>query len=291
MSLGKPLLVAILAAGVAGQSFAPSASDFETRERIRIQAHFDSVLGELRATDVRALDAARRERRGALLEVLEAYRDRGVFPHNYDRPEPTPTFVDTKTGVRCAVAHLVDYSGRGEIVTRVAASNNRVYVMELGTDTAFTEWLDHNGLTLAEAARIQVPYTIDDSPMSLSSGGVDALAVMMTGGSALIGGANLFANSSGQRKLLSVAGISIGAVTAATGVASMQEQGSATFVGPMAMTVGTVTAIYSATRMMKHAEETRNSNAASGARLTVAPSVELPKEASARVGLTGRLRF
>jgi hypothetical protein len=291
MSLAKPILVAILAAGVAGWSFAPAAPDFETRERIRIQAHFDSVLTELRASDLRALDANRRERRARLVEVLEAYRHRGIFPHNYDRPDPTPTFVDTKTGVRCAVAHLVDFTGRGEIVTRVAAANNRVYVMELGADTAFTGWLDHHGLTLAEAARIQVPYMADDSPMSLTSGGVDAMAAMLTGGSALLGGANLLANSSGKRKLLSVAGFGMGAITAAAGAASMQEQGSAAFVGPMAMTIGAATAIYSATRMLKHAEETRNANAGAGARLTVAPSVELPKEASARVGLTGRLRF
>jgi hypothetical protein len=292
MSLAKPVFVGILAVTVGAWSFAPSAPDFETRERIRIQAHFDSVLAELRATDIRRLDGGRRQRRAQLVDVLEAYRDRGIFPHNYDRPEaPTPTFVDSKTSVRCAVAHLVDYTGRGDIVTRVAAANNRVYVMELGTDTAFTAWLDHHGLTLPEAARIQVPYAYDNGPMGLSSGGVDALAVMMTGGSVLVGGANLFANSSGKHKLLSVAGISVGALTSAAGVASLQDQGTAAFVGPMAMTVGAVTAIYGATRMIRHRDDTRNANAGTGARLSVAPSIELPKEAPARVGLTGHLRF
>jgi hypothetical protein len=294
MSLGKSVFVVSLAAAVAVSLSATRsaiATNFETRERIRIQAHFDSVLGELRAVDVRALDESRRARRTELVQVLEAYRNRGIFPHNYDRQAPTPTFIDSRTGVRCAVAHLVDYTGRGDVVTRVAAANNRVYVMELGTDSAFTSWLDGNGLTLTEAARIQVPYSFAPAPQTAGAGSVDAVALMLTGGSVALGAANLFANSTGKHRLLSVAGVGMGALTAAAGVAAMQEPNSAAAVGPLAMAVGTVTALVSASRMLRHGEETKNTNAAAGARLQVAPSVDISKEASARVGLTGRLRF
>jgi hypothetical protein len=296
MSLGKSVFIVSLGAAVTLSLSArrpAAAPDFETRERARIQAHFDSVLGELRAVDLRALDAGRREKRSELVTVLEAYRNRGVFPHNYDVPErPTPTFIDPKTNVRCAVAHLVDYTGRGDIVTRVAAANNHVYVMELGADTAFAGWLDHHGITLAEAARIQMPYMVDDSPrpLSLTSGPIDAMAVMLTGGSVAVGAANLLANSTGKHRVLSVAGVGIGAVTAVAGVASLREASDARVIGPMAITVGAMTALLSASRMTRHGEETKNANAA-GSRLQLTPSVDFAREAPARVGLQGRLRF
>jgi hypothetical protein len=294
MSLGKSLFVVSLGAAVVlslGARRPAAATDFETRERARIQAHFDSVLGELRAVDLRALDASRREKRSELVAVLEAYRNRGVFPHNYDVPErPTPTFVDPRTGVRCAVANLVDYTGRGDIVTRVAAANNHVYVMELGADTAFTGWLDRHGITLAEAARIQMPYIVDESPMTLSGGPIDAMAVMLTGGSVVLGAANLLANSTGKHRVLSVAGIGVGAATTLAGIASISERSDTRLIGPMAITVGAMTAVLSASRMMRHGQETRNASAG-GSRLQVTPSVDFAREAPARVGLQGRLRF
>ena len=125
----------------------------------RIRAHFDSVLAELPTHHDPALSAAQRSRRSALLLTLTAYRDAGSFPHNYDFPnQPTPYFVDRKTGVLCAVAHLLESTGRRDIVDRVAQTNNTAYVRELAADTAFVHWLDRQGLTLAEAAWIQIPY-------------------------------------------------------------------------------------------------------------------------------------
>ena len=89
-------------------------------EIARIQRHFDSVLVELRAAPAaRALTADRRAAREARIAELRAYRDRGVFPHNHDFGRtPTPYFVDPETGVRCAVAHLLEASGRGDVVRR-----------------------------------------------------------------------------------------------------------------------------------------------------------------------------
>src|SRR5580765_567638 len=80
-------------------------SSLWSRENVnRIQAHFDSVLTELRSPDVRTLTPTQRARRAGLIASLQGYRDRGVFPHNYDFPgRPTPYFVDRKTGTLCAV--------------------------------------------------------------------------------------------------------------------------------------------------------------------------------------------
>ena len=98
----------------------------------RIRAHFDSVLTELVLRDASSLTEAQRTERAALVATLRAYRDRGVFPHNYDFPDrATPNFVDRKTGTLCAVAHLLASTGRRDIVDRVARMDNNVLVAQL----------------------------------------------------------------------------------------------------------------------------------------------------------------
>jgi hypothetical protein len=164
MSLGR-YAYALSLAGAVALAIAPRSAtspDFATWERARIRAHFDSVVGELREVNVQSLGNEQRRERSRIISELEAYRDRGVFPRNYvPASPPTPTFIDQRTGARCAVGHLVEGSGRGDIVRRVAAMNNHVYVMALGADSAFTGWLDQHGLTLVEAARIQLPYVAE----------------------------------------------------------------------------------------------------------------------------------
>lgn len=69
---------------------------------VRVQAHFDSVISELTAAH-RDLSPMQLHRRLQLIAELGKYRDRGQFPHNYDVPDrAVPTFVDPRTGVRCA---------------------------------------------------------------------------------------------------------------------------------------------------------------------------------------------
>jgi hypothetical protein len=107
-------------------------------EVARIRAHFDSVLVGLPSRDTHALLPTQRARRSHLLRTLHTYRDAGAFPHNYDFPQqPTPYFIDRGSGVLCAVAHLLASTGRRDIVDRVAAMNNNVYVSGLAGDTAF----------------------------------------------------------------------------------------------------------------------------------------------------------
>ncbi len=96
--------------------------------------------------------------RSLLLQELEQYRTRGLFPKNTDfRGKCVPYFVDAE-GTRCAVAHLLDVSDQGELVRYVAARNNHVKVTELASNAEFVAWLAAAGLTLEEAARIQPSY-------------------------------------------------------------------------------------------------------------------------------------
>jgi hypothetical protein len=209
--VGAPLSVAT--------SVHARGSDTERAEVQRIRAHFDSVLIELDARDVSRLSPNQQQRRARLVATLAAYRDRGVFPNNYDFPDRAmPYFVDRKTGRLCAVAHLLESTGRRDIVDRVARANNNVWVAELAGDSTLGVWLDRNGLTLAEAARIQVPYVAPVSPAEQARNG----AFMVVGPLALATATvttvwNSMSNADGHRRRVSWAGFASGALTATAG--------------------------------------------------------------------------
>lgn len=131
------------------------AAVLETR---RIQGHLLDVEGALRRKATDALSAAQRERRNTALNWLREYRERGEFPHNHTHADGrVPVFVD-EHGTPCAVAYLLQRSGRGDLVKEIAGADNNVYAWELAADARFSEWLDETGLTLGEAARIQPQY-------------------------------------------------------------------------------------------------------------------------------------
>ena len=140
----------------------PSAATFaraepgvlETR---RIQGHLLDVEGVLRRRATDALSASQRERRNAALNWLREYRERGEFPRNHTHAGRVPVFVD-EHGTPCAVAYLLQRSGREDLVREIASADNNVYAWELAVDARFSEWLDETGLTLDEAARIQPAY-------------------------------------------------------------------------------------------------------------------------------------
>lgn len=192
----------------------------EARETGRIRAHFDSVLTELATAPAGdSLAAPVRARRASLLATLRAYRDRGVFPHNYDFPgQAIPYFVDRRTGTLCAVAHLLASTGRRDIVDRVAVADNNVWVPGLAGDTAFTRWLERNGITLAEAARIQVPYVQAETPAQQARNNAFFVIAPVTVGSAVVTTAlNALGNADGHQRATRIVGIASGAATLALG--------------------------------------------------------------------------
>ena len=111
-----------LASVLAGFHSAPAWNRItpEGMEVRRIRAHFDSALAELSARDVAELTLKQQATRARLLEILRVYRDRGIFPHNYDFPgRAVPYFIDRKTGTLCAVAHLLASTGRQIRIARL----------------------------------------------------------------------------------------------------------------------------------------------------------------------------
>lgn len=130
--------------------------EHQRHEVARLRAHFDSVDTELRLRDTPRLTPAQQANRVTLIGWLREYRDTGEFPRNDRFPEALPFFRDSR-GVLCAMAYLIERSGRRDIVNLVARTRNNASIPELAGDPALGNWLDSVGLSLAEAARIQ-PY-------------------------------------------------------------------------------------------------------------------------------------
>jgi len=132
--------------------------DVTALETARVRTHLATVEAELRTKDVSALTPAQRQARVRNLDVLHEYWVHAVFPVNTDFPgRRVPYFVD-RYGTRCAMAYLIEQAGRGDLVARIAATHNNAYVHDLQDDPELSAWLRTNGLTAAEAARIQPSY-------------------------------------------------------------------------------------------------------------------------------------
>jgi hypothetical protein len=259
----------------------------------RIRTHFDSVLTELTARDVHALSDNQIARRRALLTTVRAYRERGVFPHNYDFPgKAVPYFVDRKTGTLCAVAHLLESTGRRDIVDRVARANNNVWVAQLAGDSAFTNWLDANGITLDEAAFIQMPYSAPVSKAEVARQAGFAITAPIALSTALItSGVNLFGNSDGHRTTASKVGIVSGLTTVVMGSAVMAKT-NLTGIGASSIAIGFTSVALSMRSMRNHSiivAEREAERVRSAAQTSVAPIISTSNGGSA--GLAVSLRF
>jgi hypothetical protein len=241
-----------------------SSTSARAREVTRVRAHFDSVLRELGAHDVPQLSRAQRSQRTALMAALRTYTERGDFPRNYDFPDSlVPYFVDRKTGVRCAVAYLLESTGRTDIVQRVSATNNNVRARQLAGDSAFTNWLEASGLTLDEAARIQPAYggdrvgARDTDHYGLAS----AFALTASLGTTI---ANVTANDDGRYPLLSVLGITAGAATLGLGALDMVGEDASpglAWANAVVGTAGMIVGVRSLARRHGTSAVRRNANA------------------------------
>ena len=127
------------------------------REKLRVRRHLARVERDLSASGDGHLPPALRERRRENLRRLRAYIARGRFPRNATAPGArVPVFRDAR-GALCAVGHLVALSGRADLVDAVAAADNHVRIPDV-RDGPLLDWIDANGLTQEEAARIQPSY-------------------------------------------------------------------------------------------------------------------------------------
>ncbi len=127
-------------------------------ERRRVALHIAAAERRARAAKPHR-DAVIGTVRRLLLDELVHYRRSGHFPRNPGTRPFAPVFVD-EVGTRCAVAHLLEASGEGELVRRIAHERNHAFVSELVDEPRLRAWLAAAGLTAAEAAAIQPSYCL-----------------------------------------------------------------------------------------------------------------------------------
>lgn len=124
-------------------------------ERFRIRQHLLRAESALRTVDPdRPSESRRRERQ---LDRLAAYRRHGEFPTNRTEADRSPLFVGAD-GTPCAMAHLLIEDGREDLVQAVMAEDSTARIEALPDDHPVIEWVDANGLTRREAARVQPTY-------------------------------------------------------------------------------------------------------------------------------------
>lgn len=289
------LAAAILCTGAAWQqSGASGAHETHVRaEAARLRAHFDVVDSELRARDVSMLGAQQQDRRAQLIEWLRDYRREGRFPLNDRYAEAAVPIFRDADGTLCAMAYLIDRSGRGDIVDRVAASRNTAYIRDLVDDPELVAWLDAHGLSANEAGRVQPAYNPPQPPEADPDyvGTGYALASMALAGTSL---ATTYANIAAGTRLSGVLGLVAGGTTTLAGVLRLDEDGGTESIA-VANTVVGVFAMGAALHGLRSLGRDGGQRAANEMRvgradLTITPDVINVADRS-RLGLVFQARF
>ena len=262
-------------------------------EVARLRAHFDSVDAELRHAQAAQPAASRRTARATLIGWLQEYRDAGEFPRNDRFPLATPFFRDAQ-GVLCAMAYLIDRSGRRDLVDRVASTRNNAFIAELADDPELRVWLDSVGLSVTEAARIQPSYGPGGPGTEADQGVTAGYAVP----SILISGASLTTlglNLASPGKTSGWAGLIAGSVGVIAGAANLDGTDGNRKVAAANMIIGSGAIAAGLYRLLnspsaRPVDEPPPQSAGSNVRLAISPLV-VPTSAGPRFGIAMRSNF
>ncbi|MCB9170419.1 MAG: T9SS type A sorting domain-containing protein [Flavobacteriales bacterium] len=127
----------------------------------RIAAHLHRVRAYLYTHTPEGLSATQLQQRTQLLNDLERYADRGLFPQNEVLPFRNPVFIDPRH-TACAVGQLMIESGDRALAERISGAMNLAYVSEILADPRFTSdvaaWATTHGFTAEDLAWIQPAY-------------------------------------------------------------------------------------------------------------------------------------
>ena len=99
----------------------------------KIRCHVSYALGQL----LQAKTTQYQNNRMAILSNLETYIIEGVFPQNENNAESDkryPCFIDS-AGIPCAVAHLMQQSGAGNLANSIADSHKYDSIAQILVDT------------------------------------------------------------------------------------------------------------------------------------------------------------
>lgn len=262
-SLAPVAIVAIILVAVGVHRRSPIAEDLGVidAEQSRLTAHFDSVTGILGATDVSGLTSLERRNRERALRHLVDYRNRGVFPHNHDFPGTRVPYFRDRHGVLCAMAYLIDRSGRGDMVDLVEARMNNGWIAELASDSvigpALVEWLEENGISAREAAMIQPAYNGRNGLILVSDSDVPTAYGVASAG---LGAVNLFTGVANlvwetSPTFLAPVGVVTGGAGVVLGATAFDNGGDRAIIGVADAAIGMASLLLSLNRMLRSGEE------------------------------------
>lgn len=124
----------------------------------RIQKHLFLVIENFKKTK-NEFSLEQNQERLNLLNVLEKYAEKKVFPINLYHKERRPYFID-HLGTHCAVGYLMQQSGYEDLARKISASENYEYLRNIKT-AGVKEWASEHGFSLDELALIQPGYQVD----------------------------------------------------------------------------------------------------------------------------------
>jgi hypothetical protein len=129
----------------------------ETDENTRLQTHLKYVEQFLRDKDISSLSVEQTENRKKMLDLLNEYWTKGVFPKNYDYPDQRiPCFID-KDGNICAVGYLIEQTAGRQVAEEINSKFKYEYLLAMN-DLTIDNWVQASGLTKEECAMIQPAY-------------------------------------------------------------------------------------------------------------------------------------
>lgn len=132
------------------------ASAYLALDDVRVREHLRRAERDLRRSAPDSPTPEREARRQRNLDRLREYRRRGEFPRNPGYDGRVPCFVGAD-GTRCSVGHLLVEDGREDLVASVMADDPTLRIEDLEGGPVL-EWIESNGFTREEAARIQPAY-------------------------------------------------------------------------------------------------------------------------------------
>ena len=160
-----------------------------TNEAERIAQHLHLVAGYLRTHSPEGLSADAATKRTTLLNDLDRYADRGLFPQNHVLPYRNPVFIDP-VGTACAVGQLMIESGHRDLAESISTEMNLAYVHDMKRADVL-HWAAQEGFTEDELAWIQPGYppTVPWGPLSGGTNGPVKVLLQMPDNSVLVAGA------------------------------------------------------------------------------------------------------
>ena len=125
-------------------------------EKDLIQFHLLEVIDSLNKVELDHYDQAQRYHRVQLLESLQGYANRRLFPLNTYHYSRTPYFIDDN-GTACAVGYMIIESGNKTMAEKISNEMNFAYLEDMPY-LEINQWAQAHGFTVDELKWIQPAY-------------------------------------------------------------------------------------------------------------------------------------